>query len=241
MVQLFLPSKENLLSRGVTVGGECGVCKEGNKALWEGVLPNPVRTVALAGSCREEWLNAHSTVGHATTTGAAAAVPRGCSGWHNIPEGSIRCGVDAAFFTSMNAMGIGIVIRDHEGNFLAGKSVKIRGLQAVDEGELMGIKEALSWLKELGLMHGSIESDSKLACDAINKNERSINEKGIIVACCRRDLVLLPDIRVMHIRRNQNAIAHCFAKAARDVAKLHVWNEPPSFVEGHLDPCSMLV
>ncbi|XP_057789298.1 uncharacterized protein LOC131006143 [Salvia miltiorrhiza] len=226
-----LPSKENLLSRGILVGGECGTCKMGyenlwhvffacpfaeecwrigglstllgslrdrsdsfkealstllssdvgasaakvsmilwhvrkdrNKAVWEGAIPNPSRTVTLAASCREDWLLAQAASSLPSSTVAVVSSQDPCVGWHNLQEGWVYV-VWMPFFSQVMA--------------LWELSMKVPGRRGVDEGELMGIKEALSWLKVLGFGYGWIECDSKIACDAITKQERVINEKAL--------------------------------------------------------------
>ncbi|XP_057793280.1 uncharacterized protein LOC131009894 [Salvia miltiorrhiza] len=183
---------------------------------------------------REEWLSARNNPLSPAMESVNAVQRMPCVGWHDISVGWVRCGVDAAFFAGDNSMGIGIVVRNHVGDFLAGKSMKFPGRRDVVEGELMGVKEALSWLKNLGYLVGFVDCDSKIACDAILKKTELINERGVLADFCCRELSSMPGIRICNVRRTQNAIAHCLAKAARDVGTLRVWNEPPLFVEGHL-------
>ncbi|XP_057803521.1 uncharacterized protein LOC131018835 [Salvia miltiorrhiza] len=298
-----LPTKDKLFSRGITVGGECVLCRTGfenlwhlffqcpfadecwrisnlqplieavvdscksfseahfkimggsveettaricmtlwqiwkdrNTVVWKNATLSPANSILQAAHARAEWLLAWSRRPQRNSQPEAATI---CKGWHPLPLGNVKCDVDAAFFKDDYSMGIWLVLRDHEGAYILGKSVKMLGLRSVEEGELIGIKEALSWLKDLGYTCGWIDSDSKRACDAVSSGERNITELGVIVALCRADLLLSPDIRLRHIRRNQNTIAHCLAKAARDITTQHVWNEPPTFVVGHLHvPCS---
>ncbi|XP_057796787.1 uncharacterized protein LOC131012797 [Salvia miltiorrhiza] len=298
-----LPSKAKLLSRGLQVGGECGICKAGyenlwhtffscpfaedcwrisnmelyidnvrsrcesflqalfmivddkddtrkikicmllwqiwkarNSAVWNNENPSPASSVLMAACTYEDWTAAHSRARPGPVAASSGAT---CVGWHGLPSGWFCCNVDAAFFRESNTCGLGMAIRDHNGNFIAGKSIKIVGSWSVEEGEMMGIKEALSWLKEKELTHGRVETDSKRACDAINSRAKNFSEMGALASHCRNELSLAPDVRIHHVKRTRNAIAHILAKAARDIDAHHVWNEPPSFVVGHLHiPCS---
>ncbi|XP_057770854.1 uncharacterized protein LOC130990645 [Salvia miltiorrhiza] len=212
------------------------IWKDRNRAIWEGVFPVPARSVLQAAEARIEWLLAREkrSVQHPSSSPAVT-----CGGWHPLPLEYVKCNVDATFFSDINAVGIGIVVRSHDGNFVTGKSMKLMGLRRVDEGELIGIKEALSWLKFLGLSRGWVESDCKRACEALCSSERNISEMGTLAAFCRKELASMPDIQVNHVRREHNGIAHFLAKAARDFDTHHVWNEPPLAVEGHFHlPCS---
>ncbi|XP_057793238.1 uncharacterized protein LOC131009850 [Salvia miltiorrhiza] len=199
--------------------------------VWKNVFPVPATSISHAINARMEWLVAWAKNSLRSTPTTAKAI---CKGWHAIPLDAVKCDVDAAFFKEDGSM-----VHNHEGAFIRGKSFKMPGLRSVEEGELIGIKEALSWLKELGFERGWVDSDSKRACDVINTGERNILELGAIASHCRDILELFPGIRVRHIRREQNAAAHYLAKAARDINSHHVWNEPPSFVVDHLHvPCS---
>ncbi|XP_057791307.1 uncharacterized protein LOC131008445 [Salvia miltiorrhiza] len=187
------------------------IWKDRNKAVWEETIPVPRRTVALAISCREKWLGARASQLNMVSPTAVPSATLSCAGWHAVPTGWVRYGVDAAFFGNDNSMGIGIVIRNHMGEFVVGKTMKVVGRRDVVEGELMGVKEALSWLKSLGYLQGWVECDSKVACDAISKNLGIINERGVLANFCRRELASNPGIRLCNVCRSRNAIAHCLA------------------------------
>ncbi|XP_057809003.1 uncharacterized protein LOC131023477 [Salvia miltiorrhiza] len=235
-----LPTKENFLSRGVSVGGEY--------ATYRARFENPWHIFFACPFAEECWL-AISLPPLRPSQIAVTLLLLRCSGLLRskmriarqlcIQAGSILCGVDAAFFREDDAMGLGLVIRNHAGDFMIGKSIKVAGVRSVDEGELMGIKEALSWIKEQGLVHGIVESDSKRAIDVIRSRARNLSEIGIIANSCREELITLPGFIIRHVKRDRNVIAHHFARAARDIDSHHVWNEPPAFVVGHLHrPCS---
>ena len=46
---------------------------------------------------------------------------------------SYKINVDAAIFSTQKAAGVGVLIRDHEGNFIAGLSKKIHALLGIIE------------------------------------------------------------------------------------------------------------
>ncbi|XP_057808983.1 uncharacterized protein LOC131023459 [Salvia miltiorrhiza] len=132
------------------------IWKDMNKAVWEDVIPSPSCTVVLANLCREEWVLAQDTSSAPAVETTSPVSSESCMGWHGIQAGWVRCGVDAAFFEHDNTMGIGMVVRNNVGEFLAGKAMKFPRRRDVVEGELMGVKEGLSWLKSLGYLHGYV-------------------------------------------------------------------------------------
>ncbi|XP_057802917.1 uncharacterized protein LOC131018209 [Salvia miltiorrhiza] len=212
------------------------IWRDRNGVVWRDQFPVPARSVEAAAAAWSDWKLARKLV--VPSCSPAAPVAR-CSGWHSLPAGHIKCNVDAAFFDEENKTGLGLVIRDYEGAFVVGKSVQLMGRRSVEEGELLGIKEALSWIKELGYSKGVVETDCKRAADFISSRERNLSEVGIIADYCRSELLSLPDVAIAHVKRDQNAVAHGLAKLARDLFSHHVWSEPPISVVGHLHiPCS---
>ncbi|KAL8527499.1 hypothetical protein ACS0TY_005369 [Phlomoides rotata] len=83
-------------------------------------------------------------------------------------EGFLKRNVDGAFFSNTHEMGFGLVVHDHNGRHLFSRSSTVPGLYASDEGEAIGIFEALNWIKELNLRNVIIEMDAKLVVDAFN-------------------------------------------------------------------------
>ncbi|XP_057809101.1 uncharacterized protein LOC131023575 [Salvia miltiorrhiza] len=174
------------------------IWKERNAVVWnESNLVPSSSMVAAVVTCAD-WKLARSVAAHLSARQQPTAP---CLGWHAIPADSVRCNVDAAFFEQDQTMEIGIVVRDNTGSFVAGKTMKMPGGRSVEEGELIGIKEALSWLKDLGHMKGIVESDSKRACEVISSGEKNILEIGAIASFCRREIRLFSDISIIHIKR----------------------------------------
>lgn len=79
-----------------------------------------------------------------------------------------KLSMDAAFFNDSSQMGIGIIIRDEYGGFIVGKTVVIDGCLEVEEGEVMGLYEALSWIKDMDLQEVIVEGDAKIIYSGCN-------------------------------------------------------------------------
>ncbi|XP_031121132.1 uncharacterized protein LOC116024378 [Ipomoea triloba] len=67
--------------------------------------------------------------------------------WKKPLGGRLKMKTDAAFNEANNSMGLGWVLCDDQGRFLASKSMCITGCYGVKEAEAICIREALSWLK----------------------------------------------------------------------------------------------
>ncbi|KAL8539985.1 hypothetical protein ACS0TY_001551 [Phlomoides rotata] len=64
-------------------------------------------------------------------------------------------------------MGLGMILHDEVGDYVAGRSVVVSGLLRPDEGEVLGFAEAFSLIKIIGLERVEIEMDAKLVVDAM--------------------------------------------------------------------------
>ncbi|KAL8541421.1 hypothetical protein ACS0TY_002621 [Phlomoides rotata] len=60
--------------------------------------------------------------------------------------GKWKLNVDAAFFQETQQTGVGMVLRNEQGDFIVERSVVIMGCVDVDVGENLGFYEALLWL-----------------------------------------------------------------------------------------------
>lgn len=80
------------------------------------------------------------------------------------------------------------------------------------EAEAVGIKEALSWVATKDMSHVSIESDSLVAVQAIEKGSYYRSEVGHVFQTCRLELPARSDLNVGYVRRLANRAAHVMAR-----------------------------
>lgn len=93
--------------------------------------------------------------------------------------------VDASVKQGQNTFALGMVRRNHERQYVAGKTARFRGSVQVVEAEVMAIFEALRWIEELQVAEVIIESDSLLAVNAVNKDYMNYMELGTVVHQCK--------------------------------------------------------
>lgn len=70
--------------------------------------------------------------------------------WSKPPSGWIKVNIDAARFEEFKCIGMGAIIRDALGKFVRARSRRIGVLLHPREAEALSLKEALSWVKEMG-------------------------------------------------------------------------------------------
>lgn len=126
----------------------------------------------------------------------------------------------------------------HKGVFLEGKCLSLPCPSSVVEAECIGVREALSWVMAQQGRRATIESDSLLTVNALNGRSVNLLEVGHIIDQCKMLLQGLPLIRVSHIRRQANRVAHSLARVPCSLFCSIVFTSPPThLVETILDDC----
>lgn len=113
-----------------------------NKRVWEGNVINPV--IAMEMSCRnvQEWRKARER--SKNSDGGRNEVSK-CGNHRWRPEqGSLKVNVDASVFPQAESFTIGMVIRDHNGEFVEAKVLALPCPTTVLEAESIGVKESLA-------------------------------------------------------------------------------------------------
>ena len=82
--------------------------------------------------------------------------------WMKPPVGFWKCNFDVALFMNNSERGSGMVIRDYQGAFVYAIVAQVQGPFHGEAlvVEALCLKEALSWIKELGLENVLVESDA---------------------------------------------------------------------------------
>ncbi|CAH9122326.1 unnamed protein product [Cuscuta epithymum] len=147
--------------------------------------------------------------------------------WCCPAAGMVKLNVDAAVRTGY--CGLGWCLRDEEGKFVAGAARKWQGNLSVLEAELIGIREALSWLLDFEWRAIEVESDASRAISEILKGS-SISSYGLVAADIRDIANNFASISFSHVRRSANKAAHVMAKAACSLSDLQSWFTHPPFL-----------
>uniref|UniRef100_A0A803QH35 RNase H type-1 domain-containing protein n=1 Tax=Cannabis sativa TaxID=3483 RepID=A0A803QH35_CANSA len=80
--------------------------------------------------------------------------------------------------------------------------------------EALGVKEALSWIKEKGWIGVYVETDCLSVTQALRSATNMISLFGSIINDCKAILSELSNDSVYFIKRSANMVAHSFARAA---------------------------
>ncbi|KAL8100316.1 hypothetical protein AgCh_032534 [Apium graveolens] len=178
-----------------------------------------------------EWREAQVLVG-----GGNQNVVAGVRVWVKPPFGWVNVNVDAAIFQN-GYIGVGCVMRDTSGQFLGARCMRIEGAWRPQEAEAIGLREALSWVKEKNITCCVFETDSKNLADACNGIPGEAYF-GTIVSYCISIMKHIDQVLVSFAYRSANMVAHVLAKATYSMSDIGEWHvTPPDFIEHvlHID------
>ena len=127
-------------------------------------------------------------------------------------------------FGDQVSAGIGVVIRDWEGQIIAALSQKVRFPGSVDLVEALAACRAISFAKELSIHQMVIEGDSLRVIQAINGIRPVRTMYGHVIDDIRF-LSSSISCSFLHVKRKGNRLAHALARRAVSTADTDVWLE----------------
>lgn len=149
--------------------------------------------------------------------------------WSKPEVDTVKINVDASFFPGAASFSVGMVMRDHSGLFLAGRTLCLSAVDTVVEAETIGIREILSWCRDTGSeWRAMVESDSLLFVNAITCDKNNLLELGEVIEDCRQILRDSPHISIHFIRRMANKVAHEIARITCLVNSEIIFTIPPT-------------
>ncbi|KAK6157301.1 hypothetical protein DH2020_011549 [Rehmannia glutinosa] len=174
------------------------IWKQRNEEFWNKTHLSPEATVYAAKSFLYDWVQAKMVKGNVFLQEQADIK---CPLWHKPPSLSFKCNVDAAIFQKENMVGFGMILRNDMAEFVVCRTTCLQGIPSVKEAEAMGLKEALSWIKELQLNLVSFEVDAKGVADSIRGDDLDLSEFGSLISDCKEILQECPSFSVCFVRR----------------------------------------
>ena len=90
----------------------------------------------------------------------------------------------------------------------------------------MGLREALSWIKQLGFKRVIFETDSLHVVQALQNRDADFSEFGALIKDCLSLLQGEHYFFVAFTKRQNNVAAHILARNAIRYTDFMVWNDP---------------
>lgn len=172
-----------------------------------------------------EWQVANKK--SSTATGMGGNRQRNEYKWHPPEADCLKINVDASVIAGQNYFAVGMVLRNHQGQYLGGKTMRFAGMVSVLEAELTGITEALSWSQEIAGGSVVIESDSLLSVNAVNNQQVNLLELGDLLNQCSTILRSNVGLSVGYVRKQANKVAHKIARFPCELNSFVVNPSPP--------------
>nr|XP_023874806.1 uncharacterized protein LOC111987333 [Quercus suber] len=130
--------------------------------------------------------------------------------WYNI-------NMDAAVFPQLGMIGVGVIIRDHEGSVVATMSKHILLLLGPLEAEAKAMDEATLFARDVGVGDVIFELDSSTICHALEDPTTTIISISTILSGTRYRLHEFRAFESSHVRRQVNKFAHALAAYTKDI------------------------
>ncbi|XP_019150316.1 PREDICTED: uncharacterized protein LOC109147128 [Ipomoea nil] len=129
----------------------------------------------------------------------------------------------------------GIVVRDHGRRFIAAKSGWLNDVDDPYMAEAIGVREALTWLKAQDHSVIILESDCLNFCTAFNSVISDFSYVGLVVKQCVSIARDMGSVKVSHVKRSANRVAHALARVTVSLSDSGVWyGIPPICIENVL-------
>ena len=132
---------------------------------------------------------------------------------------------DATFFAETGSAGVGVVVRDCDGQIVGALRKNIGSVQFVEMAETLAARRAVRLVTELCLFQVIIEGDCSRVIAALKGFGRCRTLFGHIIDESKRIGGTLRSYLFQHVRREGNRLAHCLAKKAVLSTDTNVWVE----------------
>jgi ribonuclease HI len=163
----------------------------------------------------EEWRNVQSP--------KATRQPKPRDRWTPPAMGWIKINVDGAMAKNSEKGGGGVVVRDHDGRFLAGACHFSPSLQDPEDAELRACKSAIALIKNLKLTRVVLETDNVNVASKLTSEQKDRSMHGPLVEEIKKALRELDDHTVKWARRTTNMAAHTLAKEGCGLEVCNNW------------------
>ncbi|XP_060964883.1 uncharacterized protein LOC133033858 [Cannabis sativa] len=189
-----------------------GIWYARNELVWRDKSMSAAEVILLARVVLNQWRNAQKRRMGSLLVPSESSME--LEHWVKPVMGKIKVNVDGAIFAGDGQFGAAGVARDYQGRFMEGFTVLRAGQVDSALAELMGVKEALSWIKRKQWGPVEVETDSLVVVQAIQSTVTIPSPFGLQVAACRSLLADLPSVTITFVKQSVNKAAHWLARSS---------------------------
>lgn len=194
-----------------------------NQKLWSNYSSNPSIVVEDAKAFFEAWSSIH-------TYSPRRNKQKDFEKWEKPPRSWLKVNTDAALDSQGRHIGLGFVLRNSDGNFIAAATKHWRGNFQPKLAEAIGVREALKWLKDMQYDNIQVETDALLVIKGLN-NATTDSSFDLVLEDIRLIANDFHNISFAFVKRSANSAAHVLAREAVFNADCRDWlSSPPSFL-----------
>lgn len=159
----------------------------------------------------------------------------GIEHWCPPSSNSVKVNVDAALFEEPSRHSHAFVVRDHSAQLIQAMSKCSLGKVSPELAEALGIREALSWIKNTSAVNVIIELDCLQVIQLIRSSFSSYSYLGRVVIECIKlmETVKTQNVVIRFVKRSANRVAHYLARYSYSIAE-RMWeagNVHPAFFD----------
>ena len=145
--------------------------------------------------------------------------------------GFLKANFDGPVFSEYGYSGVGVVVRDERGNFVAGTSHKISGIFSPEVIEAYAARTAISLLLQWKVPNIILEGDSLKIVSMLKLMESDDSAYGVLLDDIFVRLQNFAAWEANWVPRKANVPAHLLARNARSILDICSWSySPPSFL-----------
>uniref|UniRef100_A0A803Q3I7 RNase H type-1 domain-containing protein n=1 Tax=Cannabis sativa TaxID=3483 RepID=A0A803Q3I7_CANSA len=195
-----------------------GIWTDRNKVVHGGSPRQPAAIVTYAIRFHEDFSRARQVPSPATVDSnqpPATLTPptvQQAPKWQPPPNNCFKLNVDAATNVDQKKLGIGAIIRDHNGSVVAAYSKVVQGSFRSDEMEAKALFHALNWASQNRFAVTHIETDALRVSNALSFVSQDLSCFSDLIMDVRCLLSFFPQVLVTHVKRSANQAAHGLAK-----------------------------
>jgi hypothetical protein len=145
--------------------------------------------------------------------------------WQKPPMGICKLNWDAAVDSQGRRIGIGAIVRDHNGEVLAMLCETMAFINDPVTAEALAARRGAELCQSLGILKLVLEGDALQIVQALRSTGDRWCPYGLIIEDTRRMLRNFQECSVNHVRREANVEAHKLAKLSFSVGENKVWLE----------------
>nr|POE80426.1 hypothetical protein CFP56_10643 [Quercus suber] len=152
--------------------------------------------------------------------------------WNPPQAPCFKFNVDGALFPELHSMGVGILVRDWSGQFVAATCKLIHAPLGPLEVEAKAVEVGLQFAKLLGVSDLIVEGDSLIVSRALSHSSSALASIDTVIMGIRSATLEFHNVVFSHVKRNANSPAHLLAKYAKGIVNQCIWMEScPTFLE----------